>query len=606
MLTVYLDFETYFDPKCSLSSLTTVEYCSHELFKVWGVGMAVGESPAEWYGEDEVEDALNSVNWNDVNLVCHNTLFDGYVLADKYHIHPRFYSDTAAMARGLNPTLSAKLSEVAKRLFPDDETMRKGDELVSAKGHYDLDPSLEASIAGYCIQDVELTKAIFNKQVVNYPQSELELIDLTTRMFCQPSLEINVERLTEYKEQVIANTLSKIENSGTTREVLASNPKFCEYLKSLGITPPVKTSPNTGKKIPAFGKADAGWKQLVEMYPEHQNLWDARIAVKNRIDETRADRFLNSVNSHNQLPVPLRYYAAHTGRFGGTDKINMLNLPRGSELRKCLTSPISHYIYVMDLSNIEARMLALIAGQEDLLDAFANGEDVYCQFAEKIYGRPIQKNVDDDERFVGKTAVLGLGYGMGDKKFAMTIRTGAAGKAMPITDEEALSIVQLYRNSYVGITQYWKQANGMLYAMMDPNQIGNRIGPLTIDRHGLVLPNGMSLRYHNLSYNEHLNRFYFGEEGKITDTYGAKVVENIVQALSRIVITDAMLKLSEQLKVLKAHVAHTVHDEILVVGPKNHSDSIMRIMEETMTRTPDWANGLPLAVEGGFDVTYSK
>ena len=67
-----------------------------------------------------------------------------------------------------------------------------------------------------------------------------------------------------------------------------------------------------------------------------------------------------------------------------------------------------------------------------------------------------------------------------------------------------------------------------------------------------------------------------------------------------------MLKLSEQLKVLKAHVAPTVHDEILVVGPKNHSASIMRIMEETMTRTPDWANGLPLAVEGGFDVTYSK
>jgi len=236
-----------------------------------------------------------------------------------------------------------------------------------------------------------------------------------------------------------------ITNSGLPREVLASNQKFTTAIEDLGITVPTKRSPNTGLSIPAFGKNDAGWKQLVSMYPEHQHIWDGRVAVKSRINETRASRFLAAADpATNTLPAPLRYYAAHTGRFGGTDKLNLQNLPRGSELRKCLVAPEGHLVYVADLSNIEARMLAWLAGQDDLLAQFANGEDIYSNFAATVYDRPINKNDDPTERFVGKTAILGLGYGMGAAKFKATLAAGAAGPSLLYTDAQAAAVVTKY------------------------------------------------------------------------------------------------------------------------------------------------------------------
>ena len=147
---------------------------------------------------------------------------------------------------------------------------------------------------------------------------------------------------------------------------------------------------------------------MQNVYPEYKHIWDAREAVKSRLEETRAQRFLENINPDGTFPVPLRYYAAHTGRFGGTESLNLQNLPRGSVLRKALTAPEGQRLFVADLSNIEARMLAWLANQEDLLDAFAAGRDVYSEFASQIYGRPVTK-ADKLERYVGKTAILGLG-----------------------------------------------------------------------------------------------------------------------------------------------------------------------------------------------------
>ena len=156
------------------------------------------------------------------------------------------------------------------------------------------------------------------------------------------------------------------------------------------------------------------------MYPQFQHVWDARKAVKSRIAETRAQRFIDATHDDGTISVPLRYYAAHTGRFGGTEKINMQNMPRNSELRKALCAPPGHLVFVADLSNIEARMLAWLADEDDLLAQFAAGDDIYSNLATEIYGRPINKHDDPTERFVGKTAVLGLGYGMGANKFRAT------------------------------------------------------------------------------------------------------------------------------------------------------------------------------------------
>lgn len=603
-----LDFETYYDTKYSLTKMTTMEYVGHELFKIWGVGIKFDEEIAEWYSYDEL-DVLNEIDWDNTALLCHNALFDAYILNRKFGIKPAYFLDTAAMSRGLYPGQSAHLKDVAMRLFPGDESMRKGEELVNVKGIYDLLPEQEEALAGYCIQDVELTYHIYNK--MQYPKSELDLIDMTTRMFCVPQIKLNVGLVQQTLATEKEARLSKLEAAGIDQKVLASNQQFAAYLEEQGYTVPIKPSPsNPDTKIPAFGKNDKQFKKFRKNNPELETILDAREAVKSRIGETRAQSFLNAVHENGDFPVPLRYYAAHTGRFGGTDKINLQNLPRRSPLRKALTAPVDHYIYVADLSNIESRMLAWFAEQENLLAQYAAGEDIYCNFASKIYNREITK-ADTLERFVGKTAVLGLGYGMGAQKFATTLASGAGGPIVTLESGEASDIVNQYRTLYSDIEQLWyrtgrwlSEATSLMYDRQSPHACAStqykntiQVGPGSIS-----LPNGLALVYKDLMKLGENNYRFQGRNGP-EYTYGGKITENIIQALSRIVITDAMLRIQ---KIEDMQVVLTVHDEIVCIGPKSDADSRFNAIMEAMCTAPSWAPDLPLAAEGGYDVCYSK
>jgi len=599
-----LDFETYYDAKVSLTKMTTMEYVKHPMFKVWGVGIKVNDEPAEWYSADEAEDALQQFDWNDIQLLCHNTLFDGYILARHYGITPTYYLDTAAMARGYFPGLKASLKDTSIRLFPNDESMRKGDDLIKAKGLFDLPPEIESDLAKYCLQDVELTHAIYHKMLEGYPNSELDLIDLTTRMFCRPVLKIDRERLIAYYDQETKSAEDLITSSGATREILASNDKFVAHLATLGITPPTKRSPTTGKQIPAFGKNDAGWKQLRALYPQYEPLWNARAAAKSRINETRSRRFLDAVHEDNTISVPLRYYAAHTGRFGGTEKINLQNLPRGSELRKCLIAPDDHFLYVADLSNIEARMLAWLAGETSLLEQFRIGDDIYSNFASRIYNKPINKKDNPTERFVGKTAILGLGYGMGHNKFKLTLESGASGPTTQISESDAINIVFTYRSTYSQITLLWARLENLLKQSLHRDNHGTRYRDiLTVTDRALVLPNGMSLKYHNLEPSP-TGLTYQTRNQMQEATYGGRITENVIQALSRIVITDSLLRLSRSID--GGQIALTVHDEIVIVAPDKDPDATMKLIIKDLCTPPPWAPDLPLAAEGGYDRKYSK
>ena len=599
MNNVYLDFETYYDAQVSLSKITTLQYVHHPEFKIWGVGIKFNDEPTEWFGEDEYLDALQEIPWEDCAVICHNTLFDAYILTQHLGLYPAYYYDTAAMARGLYPNQSASLKATAERVFPNDETMRKGEELVNAKGIRDLSPELDEQIGGYCIQDVDLTYAIFQQFIQTYPQEELDVIDLTCRMFVEPKLTLNSELLITHKEETKQRTLDLIEKSGVTRDVLASQKKFAEHLESLDITVPTKKSPNTGQQIPAFSKTDSAYIQMQNMYPEYKHLWDAREAVKSRLEETRAQRFLENINPDGTFPVPLRYYAAHTGRFGGTDSLNLQNLPRGSVLRKALTAPEGQRLFVADLSNIEARMLAWLSNQQDLLNAFAAGRDVYSEFASQIYGKPVTK-ADKLERYVGKTAILGLGYGMGHEKFKYTLKVGTP--SVDITEATALSIVSQYRAMYPNIPQLWNAFKYHLFTMAVTNKDSKvPYGPLFIKSKAIELPNGMHLYYPGLIY-ENGNHMY--NSGKtMVKTYGARLVENVVQALARTVIVEQMLAVH---KMPEVSVVLQVHDEIISIGSNINPDETLAKIIDIMKTPPLWCSDLPLDAEGGHSQQYDK
>ena len=246
-------------------------------------------------------------------------------------------------------------------------------------------------------------------------------------------------------------------------------------------------------------------------------------------------------------------------------------------------------------------MLAWLADEDDLLEQFRAGDDIYSNLATKIYGRPINKTDDPTERFVGKTAVLGLGYGMGAGKFQATLESGAMGPAMKFTIDEAYDVVNTYRSTYSGIPLLWKKLELKLANTINPSYEESWHG-LWFHRGKIHLPNGMALHYNNLRY----------EGGQLTydsrtteSTWGGRIAENVVQALSRIIVTDSMLRIQQD-KDLDAEVVLTVHDEIVLISNANDPDATMNKLIAHMCTPPSWAQEIPLDAEGGYDFSYSK
>jgi DNA polymerase bacteriophage-type len=362
-LLVTLDFETYYAPKYTLTAMNTFTYVDHELFSIHGVGVQIENGKPRWYRDTEeaLADIERAANGKPIALLCQNTYFDGWILHRKFDWHADLYLDTMGMSRGLFPGQSAGLEPLCERLWPNDPKMRKGKELIQFKGVTTdalwANDALEQAMADYCIGspkrqgDVPLTYAAFCKMLPFYPDEELELIDLTLQMHCKPILHIDVPRVIQCRDNAIAERNALIKASGLSETKLSSNVQFEQWLISQGIPVPLKPSPtqvendpDTGEErpvmIPALGKSDLGFLELRKLYPEHEAVWKGRVAAKSVGEITRAERFIATAEQCDGLmPVPLIYYAAHTGRYGGGEKLNLQNLGRGSELRRSLSVP---------------------------------------------------------------------------------------------------------------------------------------------------------------------------------------------------------------------------------------------------------------------------
>ena len=615
MKLVTLDFETYYDKDYTLKKLNTIEYVTDERFKAHGVGIQIDNGLPKYYTGKTMAPALRSVFSEPCLLICQNTKFDAFILNVHYNVYPSRYADTRSMSKALFPTGSASLKELCIRLFPDDETMRKGDELADSKGILDFDDELAESIKKYCIQDVQLTYHCYKKMVGEFPQSEQDLIHLTTKIFCEPAIVLDQARVAvhlahsaEQRTALIEQGLTFVsEQLGDTHDdpiLFSSNKQFAELLVNLKIKVPQKISPTTGKDTHALGKTDLGFQKLMRDNPQFNDLWAARKAVKSTGEVTRSERLLLTAKRCNGLiPVPLNYYGAHTGRFSGGEKLNLQNLKRGSELRKSLCAPEGQYMFVADSSNIEARLLAWLADERTMLDVFYAKGDVYCDFASKIYGRPINKTDHKSERFLGKCAVLGLGYQMGAAKFQDTLKMGALGPPVDLEKHEVQGIVDLYRNANSMIVKYWQRCQNALGAMMQPNA-NFPFGPLIIKYQKIKLPNGMYLRYPDLRHED--REIVFGTGRHKTKLYGGKLCENITQALARIVVTDQMLAADNYLNNKGGQIVLQVHDELVGLAPQTKAEETIHKMYDIMRTPPLWANELPLDAEGGYADNYSK
>ena len=607
MQIVTIDFETYYDKDFSLSKITTEEYIRDPRFEVIGVAVKVGDYPTDWISgpHSTIRKTLQSIDWSDKAVLAHNTMFDGAILSWLFGIYPKVLLDTLCMARATHGVeVGGSLKALAERYAIGE----KGAEVSNALGKKRTEFTKEEleRYGSYCKNDVELTYKLFNILSQKFPKQELKVIDATLRMFTEPVLELDTALLKQHLKDVKEIKERLLAEAAADKDTLMSNDKFAELLKSCGVNPPTKVSPRTQKIAWAFAKTDEEFKELLE-YPDErvQALVSARLGTKTTLEETRTQRFID-IGTRGLMPVPLRYYAAHTGRWGGDDKINLQNLPsrgaNGNKLKLSIRAPQEHLIIDSDSSQIEARILAWFAGQDDLVDAFANGEDVYKIMASSIYNKPVEE-ISKDERFVGKTTILGAGYGMGAVKFQAQMKNFG----VPIELQEAQRIISVYRQTYPRISTLWKQAQTCLTAIVNNSSCSlGRKGVLEFDpeQYGFLLPNGLWQRYDGLVKvvdADGKDQYQYPTRKGTVKIYGGKVIENLCQALARCVIAEQLVKINK-----KYRVVLTVHDAVACIVREDEAQEAKKYVEECMRTSPTWAVGLPLNCEAGIGRSYGE
>jgi DNA polymerase len=617
---ITLDFETYYtDKDLGFRTQTTEEYIRDPRFEVIGVSVQVNDGSPNWFSGDRESTRkwLAQFNWEESIVLAHNALFDGAILAWHFGIKPMALADTLCMARALHGVeVGGSLAKLATRY----NVGVKGDEVVKAINKQRTDFTAEelSLYCDYCVNDVDLTYKLFLLMLPSFPQEELRLIDMTLKMFTEPVLYVEQstlqERLTELqseKQQLLQGLMEKLScaSEEEVREKLSSNKKFAEVITGFGVEVPYKTSVTTGKQIPALAKKDEGFIALTEHDdPFIQQLCAVRLGTKSTLEEKRIERFMDiGKRNRGALPIPLKYYGAHTGRWSGTDKVNFQNLPsrdpKKKALKKAIVPPDGYMVINSDSSQIEARVLAWLAGQEDVVKQFADGEDVYSIFASNVYGRKVTK-ADLTERFVGKTCILGLGYGTGALKLQHTLATSQP-VSVKLDEDECKRIVNVYRDSNSDIIALWREADRMLENMIDskftkPIQFGEH-SCVHYDKQGIILPNGFRIRYPNLRRADKDGKMqivYDSRKGEVS-IWGGAVVENVVQALARIIVGTQMCEINHEYR-----VALTVHDAAVVVAPEDEVDDAIEFVTKVMSAPPDWAQGLPVACEAKVGATY--
>lgn len=601
MKLVTLDFETFYSKEYSLSRMTTQEYIDDERFEVIGVAVKVGAAEPIWCSGEWQEIAMFLTEFDLPNsmVCCHNAVFDGAILSRRFGIYPGKIVDTLSMARAMHGT---EVGGSLSKLVTHYGLGQKGTEVVDAIGLVRTAFSQQQldTYGNYCINDVELTYKLLFCLLPHFNKTELDLIDITIKMYTDPQLVLDESILEGHLESVRARKEELLAACGVDKDSLMSNIKLADTLMDLGVDPPIKISKTTGKSAYAFAKSDEEFKALLD-YPDEtvQAVVAARLGVKSTLEETRTERLINIAKQRYNLPIPLKYYGAHTGRWSATEKINMQNLPRDSALKKGIQAPPGYVLIGVDLSNIELRVNMFLAGEQAPLEVLASGRDIYREFGSMVFGVEPEE-IDKDQRFISKTAVLGLGFGAGAAVLRRAIKVGS-GK--DIGDDEAIRIVSLYRDTYPKLVELWGMGQRTIRSIHTDRRETYGFGSLLLEVHGrqgIQLPSGFYLKYPGLKESRREDgksdwSYNGGRGAETTRIYGPKVTQNITQAVARCVMAEAIPRVHKRYTVV-----NTIHDAVYCIAPKEEAQEALDFVVGEMTKAPDWAWGLPLAAEGSF------
>lgn len=655
-----LDFETYYDTDYTLRKQTTSQYVMDPRFETIGVGLA-WQGKRYWMEDHQFRAFARTVDWRQFGICAHHAHFDGLILAHHYGVRPGYWLDTLSMARAVHKGAKLDLDALGRSVGGSgklDYSFAKG------KRRVDFTPAEWQAAGTYCLNDLDEMIRYLQTALTLIPRSELDLIDITIRMFTEPAFVLDQVQMAEYLRWEIERKEKLLTETGLDKKALGSNERLAEVLRGLGIEPPMKAGKPTPDGAPrmiyAFAKTDPGMQELLEHEDDDIRLIaEARVAVKSTLNESRTLRMLRLGAGGRPMPVYLQYAGAEqTFRWSGGDKVNWQNFektnkknPRKGMIRKSVRAPAGYKIVKADASQVEARFNAWHSGQADLVSQFANGEDVYSLFASDAYGRHVdrKKNAEDElPGQVAKICVLGLGYRMGYLKLAGELLMGRGGapkvqftrddmhrlnidpsgflanprivneiKAMPsrlplpermIHCAVTNYFVQRYRSKYDRIAYGWEYWDQVIEWMFSGKYVGCAVGPgehkvLTLVEDGLMMPNGLVLRYPHIEYKRETGFTFLSKRGQRKKFHGGFVTENITQALCRIVVSDAMLALTwqrQRANLRPYKIAQTEHDAITCVVPEAEAGQCLTDLMRAISTAPTWAPGLPLAAEGGI------
>lgn len=642
---LFLDFETYYDDDYSLKKMAPPNYILDPRFECIGCSVKFDDGLAQWVDGPDFESFIKTVDPNDTTTVTFNALFDNCILAWRYGFIPRRMLCTMRLSVALRGHLlpSHSLASVARLLGVGS----KGTVIEAVKGLHRADiinrGSLWPRFQDYANNDNEMSAGIFAKLLPEFPASERKVMDRVLRCAVEPAFMIDIPMLKEHLDELKRDKIHMLRMAAGMPEDqdtgqldlgddeaiakamdkfagrLRSQDKFKELLEARGVDIEYKVSASDpDKQIPAFAKTDEFMADLLEHEDEQvQALAAARLGVRSTIEETRGKRMLSIAEltwpefyRGGNFPIPLRYSGAHTHRLSGDWKINMQNLPSGrgkaiSKLRKALIAKAGFKVVVADMAQVEARITAWICHQLDLLGVFARGEDPYSILASAIFGFTVDKKVHLIERFIGKSGVLGCGFGCGKDKFYNMVVRDARKLGMDVkklletwTPELAEKTVYTYRDKNWNIAQTWKTLDNILKTAWVGLAKPTKFGPCMVGEGYVLLPNGMKMLYKVDASDPDELRYVYGKRSH--KIYGAKFLENIVQALARIILMNAALRLWDRGYKFKLQA----HDELGFIVPDEDVERAKLIIVEEMSRRPSWAPDLPLKAEVGSGQTY--
>ena len=637
---ITIDAETYWSQDHSLSKMNPIIYSTHPETELISLSYKLNNDQTYTiWGEDAIQAWAKTMPWDDLAVIAHNgNGFDHMLLVWRLDAHPKLFCDTLAMARPFHAKdVGGSLKALVKHygLGVKDATA-----LHQTKGKHlaDFTTQEKADMGVYNRMDVDQTWGLFKKLAPLTPPGEMKLIDMTARMLVYPQFHVDQQLLTRglkaeraRKHAMLMELANHLEIIGLTDEdiaaqaqtILMSAAKFSEILTSRGVPVPTKLSPTTGKETPALAKTDEAFTALQD-HPDPivSTATRARLGVKSTILESRIEALLAvSTALDGKMPIPLQYYGADTtGRFSGNMGTNAQNLPRvdpkapklSDVLRLSLMAPPDHKVVVADLSGIELRMnhfLWQVPSSMALFRADPEKADLYKEFASKLYNTP-KDEVTKAQRQIGKLAHLGLQYGSGPGTFRKVAKTLGG---VDLDDNQAAKIVTAWRDAYSEIVEAWATCQNAITDMIRPAD-----KPLPLDpwglcgtvKHGIRLPQGLMIRYPNLrqEWDDKSQRqnWVYGEGRHKAKLYGSKMVENLIQALSRIALTDIMLTYSKTPLGKRYPIAHCVHDEIVCVTHQDDAQEVLDLLHHLMRTPPAWFPDLVTWSEGDIAQRYGN